>query len=77
MIRSVILRQDGPPQHIHPSSLGTGAACSCNAIGAAVAASVLYMASGILFSPAVAALAMSMSSVPVTGNASRLRAARL
>ncbi len=48
-----------------------------NAIGIPVAAGVLYPAFGLLLSPMVAALAMSLSSVSVIGNALRLRAARL
>ena len=48
-----------------------------NAIGIPVAAGVLYPLSGILLSPVVAALAMSLSSVSVIANALRLRAAKL
>jgi Cu+-exporting ATPase len=48
-----------------------------NAIGIPVAAGVLYPFFGILLSPIVAALAMSLSSVSVIGNALRLKAARL
>jgi Cu+-exporting ATPase len=48
-----------------------------NAIGIPVAAGVLYPAFGILLSPVVAALAMSLSSVSVIGNALRLRTVRL
>jgi Cu+-exporting ATPase len=48
-----------------------------NAIGIPVAAGVLYPTFGILLSPAVAALAMSLSSVSVIGNALRLRATPL
>ncbi|HQT65856.1 MAG TPA: HAD-IC family P-type ATPase, partial [Acidocella sp.] len=48
-----------------------------NAIGIPVAAGVLYPAFGILLSPVVAALAMSLSSVSVIGNALRLKVARL
>jgi Cu+-exporting ATPase len=48
-----------------------------NAIGIPLAAGVLYPYFGILLSPAVAALAMSLSSVSVIANALRLRAAKL
>jgi Cu+-exporting ATPase len=48
-----------------------------NAIGIPVAAGVLYPFFGVLLSPIIAALAMSLSSVSVIGNALRLRAARL
>ena len=48
-----------------------------NAIGIPVAAGVLYPAFGLLLSPIVSALAMSLSSVSVIGNALRLRGVRL
>ena len=48
-----------------------------NVIGIPVAAGVLYPSFGLLLSPVVAALAMSLSSVSVIGNALRLRAVRL
>ncbi len=48
-----------------------------NALGIPLAAGVLYPVFGLLLSPVVAALAMSLSSVSVVGNALRLRAARL
>lgn len=44
-----------------------------NAVGVPIAAGVLYPVFGILLSPMLAALAMSLSSVSVIGNALRLR----
>lgn len=48
-----------------------------NMIGIAVAAGVLYYATGMLLSPMIAALAMCLSSVSVIGNAVRLRNVKL
>ena len=48
-----------------------------NAIGIPIAAGVLYPAFGLLLSPIVAALAMSLSSVSVILNSLRLRALKL
>src|SRR5204863_3632018 len=49
-----------------------GFAFGYNALGIPIAAGVLYPAFGIVLSPLLAALAMSLSSVSVIGNALRL-----
>ena len=48
-----------------------------NALGVPLAAGVLYPLAGLLLSPMFAALAMSLSSVSVIGNALRLRRVRI
>jgi len=54
-----------------------GFALIYNALGVPVAAGLLYPAFGLLLSPMVAALAMSLSSVSVVGNALRLSNVRV
>jgi Cu+-exporting ATPase len=48
-----------------------------NALGVPIAAGVLYPAFGLLLSPVIASLAMSLSSVSVIANALRLRTVKL
>ena len=52
-----------------------GFAFGYNALGIPIAAGILYPAFGLLLSPMLAALAMSLSSISVIGNALRLRKA--
>jgi Cu+-exporting ATPase len=54
-----------------------GFALLYNALGVPIAAGVLYPAFGVLLSPMLAALAMSLSSASVVANALRLRTASL
>ena len=53
-----------------------GFALIYNGLGVPIAAGLLFPAFGILLSPMLAALAMSLSSASVVGNALRLRSAR-
>ncbi len=48
-----------------------------NVLGVPIAAGVLYPVAGLLLSPMLAGVAMSLSSVSVIGNALRLRAVDL
>ncbi|MEO8366920.1 MAG: heavy metal translocating P-type ATPase [Pseudoxanthomonas sp.] len=54
-----------------------GFAFAYNALGVPIAAGVLYPFTGLLLSPMLAAVAMSLSSVSVVANALRLRGLRL
>jgi Cu+-exporting ATPase len=54
-----------------------GFALLYNTLGVPLAAGILYPGLGLLLSPMVAALAMSLSSVSVVANALRLRQASL
>ncbi|MDT3678492.1 MAG: copper-translocating P-type ATPase [Burkholderiaceae bacterium] len=63
-------------QTVHNMRENLGFALVYNALGVPIAAGVLYPVLGLLLSPMIAALAMSLSSVSVVSNALRLRTAR-
>jgi len=69
ILRARVLSQ----QTVRNMRQNLGFALIYNALGIPIAAGVLYPFTGILLSPAIAALAMSFSSVSVVGNALRLR----
>lgn len=48
-----------------------------NALGVPIAAGLLYPTFGLLLSPMIASLAMSLSSVSVVGNALRLNRTKI
>ncbi|HEY3487005.1 MAG TPA: heavy metal translocating P-type ATPase, partial [Gammaproteobacteria bacterium] len=61
---------------VHNMRQNLGFAFIYNAIGVPVASGILYPFTGLLLSPMIAALAMSLSSVSVISNALRLRIGR-
>ncbi len=69
ILRARVLSQ----QTVRNMRQNLGFALIYNALGIPIAAGVLYPFTGILLSPIIAALAMSLSSVSVVGNALRLR----
>jgi len=60
---------------VHNIRQNLGFAFGYNVLGIPIAAGVLYPSFGLLLSPMIAALAMSLSSISVIGNALRLRRA--
>jgi Cu+-exporting ATPase len=64
-------------QTVHNIRQNLGFAFLYNSLGIPIAAGVLYPVFGLLLSPIVAALAMSLSSVSVISNALRLRSVKL
>ena len=75
-LRRIVAAQRISRQTVANMRQNLGFAFLYNAIGVPVAAGVLYPVFGLLLSPMIAALAMSLSSVSVVGNALRLARAK-
>ena len=72
-LRGIVRARELPAATAANMKQNLGFAFLYNAIGIPIAAGVLYPAFGVLLSPMIAALAMSLSSGSVVGNALRLR----
>jgi Cu+-exporting ATPase len=72
-LRAIALARQISRATVRNMKQNLGFAFLYNMLGVPVAAGVLYPAFGLLLSPMIAALAMSLSSVSVVGNALRLR----
>ena len=75
-LRAIVRARRISTQTVRNMRENLGFALIYNALGVPIAAGVLYPAFGLLLSPLIAALAMSLSSVSVVSNALRLRNAR-
>ncbi|NLG76828.1 MAG: copper-transporting ATPase, partial [Xanthomonadaceae bacterium] len=75
-LRAIVHARRISTQTVRNMRENLGFALIYNALGVPIAAGVLYPAFGLLLSPLIAALAMSLSSVSVVSNALRLRNAR-
>jgi Cu+-exporting ATPase len=76
-LRGIVRAQAVSEATVRNMRQNLGFAFLYNALGVPVAAGLLYSISGLLLSPMLAALAMSLSSASVVGNALRLRGLRL
>ena len=72
-LRAIARARELSAQTVRNMRQNLGFAFVYNALGIPIAAGLLYPFSGMLLSPLIAALAMSLSSVSVIGNALRLR----
>ena len=72
-LRGIARAREISEQTVRNMQQNLGFAFIYNATGVPIAAGVLYPVFGLLLSPLIAALAMSLSSVSVVGNALRLR----
>ncbi len=75
-LRAIARARDISERTVRNMRENLGFALVYNALGVPIAAGVLYPAFGLLLSPMIAALAMSLSSVSVVSNALRLRRER-
>ena len=75
-LRGIVRAREISEATVRNMKQNLGFAFLYNALGVPVAAGLLYPVFGWLMSPMLAALAMSLSSVSVVGNALRLRGAR-
>ena len=75
-LRGILRARALSEQTVRNMRQNLGFALIYNALGIPIAAGVLYPFTGLLLSPVIAALAMSLSSVSVVGNALRLRTQR-
>jgi len=71
-LRGILRARELSEETVRNMRQNLGFALIYNALGIPIAAGVLYPFTGILLSPLIAALAMSLSSVSVVGNALRL-----
>jgi Cu+-exporting ATPase len=76
-LRGIVRAQAVSEATVRNMRQNLGFAFLYNALGVPIAAGLLYPISGLLLSPMLAALAMSLSSASVVGNALRLRGLRL
>jgi len=76
-LRGIVRARELSRATIRNMKQNLGFAFAYNAVGVPLAAGVLYASTGLLLSPMIAALAMSLSSASVVSNALRLRKTKI